>query len=77
MSALKRSQAQETSAAAKPKRETAVDRRQTSLLFPVSGRKEKETAPRAPVPRRRKARPDQVIADPRGRTIYYPWSKTP
>jgi DNA end-binding protein Ku len=55
MSALKRSLAQESGAAAKPKRK-AADRRQTNLLLPVSGKK-KETATAATVtamPRRRR-----------------------
>ena len=55
MSALKRSLAQETGGAAKPKRK-AADRRQTNLLLPVSGKK-KETATAATVtamPRRRR-----------------------
>ena len=58
MSALKRSLAQETGSVAKPKRKAAADRRQTNLLLPVSGKKEKETAKAATtaaVPRRRKA----------------------
>lgn len=58
MSALKRSLAHETGASAKPRRRAAGDRRQTNLLLPVSGKKEKETAKQAPmaaVPRRRKA----------------------
>jgi hypothetical protein len=42
MAALKRSLAQETGAA-KPRRRAAADRRQTSLLLPMSGKK-KETA---------------------------------
>jgi DNA end-binding protein Ku len=58
MAALKRSLAQETRAAAKPARKAAGDRRQTSLLLPVSGKKENVTpAPAAAVtarPRRRK-----------------------
>jgi DNA end-binding protein Ku len=57
MAALKRSLAQETGAA-KPRRRAAADRRQTSLLLPMSGKK-KETAKPVPVTakqsRRRKA----------------------
>ena len=45
MAALKRSLAQET-AAEKPRRKAAGNRRQTSLLLPVSGKK-KEITPRA------------------------------
>ena len=55
MTALKCSLAQETDAAM-PKRKAGVDRRQTNLLLPVSGKK-KETAPPATVtalPRRRR-----------------------
>jgi DNA end-binding protein Ku len=58
MSALKRSLAQESGTPAKPKRRAAGDRRQTNLLLPVSGKKEKEAAKQAPtaaVSRRRKA----------------------
>jgi DNA end-binding protein Ku len=58
MSALKRSLAQESGIPAKPKRRAAGDRRQTNLLLPVSGKKEKEAAKQAPtaaVSRRRKA----------------------
>jgi DNA end-binding protein Ku len=47
MGALKRSLAQETGAAAKPRRRAAGDRRQTNLLLPVSGKKEKETPTQA------------------------------
>src|SRR6516225_6794707 len=57
MAALRRSLAQET-AATKPRRKAAADRRQTSLLLPLSGKK-KETAKPVPVTaqqsRRRKA----------------------
>jgi hypothetical protein len=58
MSALKRSLAQETGAATKPRRRAAGDRRQTNLLLPVPGKKEKETPTQARttgVARRRKA----------------------
>jgi DNA end-binding protein Ku len=58
MSALKRSLAQETGEAAKPRRRAAGDRRQTNLLLPVSGKKEKETPTQARTTaagRRRKA----------------------
>jgi DNA end-binding protein Ku len=56
MAALKRSLAQETGTAAKPKRKAAGDRRQASLLLPVSGRKEKSKPGAVTVlPRRRKA----------------------
>ena len=57
MSPLKRSLTQEIGTAAKLKRKAAGDRRQTSLLLPMSGKKEKETANWAravAVPRRRK-----------------------
>jgi DNA end-binding protein Ku len=54
MAALKRSLARETGAA-KPKRKTAGDRRQTSLLLPVSGKKETATPALRVPPRRRKA----------------------
>jgi DNA end-binding protein Ku len=59
MAALKRSLAQETGTAAKPRRKAAGDRRQTSLLLPVSGKKE-DAAPTPATattvrPRRRKA----------------------
>ena len=59
MAALKRSLTQETGAATRRGRKAAGDRRQASLLLPVSGKK--EDAPRAPAtsatsrPRRRKA----------------------
>jgi DNA end-binding protein Ku len=57
MAALKRSLAQETGTA-KPKRKAAADRRQTSLLLPMSGRKKETTKPvpgTAQRSRRRKA----------------------
>ena len=57
MAALKRSLAQETGAAVKPKREAGGDGRQTSLL-PVSGKKRTEKltpAAAATAPRRKKA----------------------
>jgi hypothetical protein len=47
ISALKRSLAQETGAAAKAKRKAAGDRRQTNLLLPVSGRKKETDTPTA------------------------------
>jgi DNA end-binding protein Ku len=56
MSALKRSLAQESGSAAKPKRKAVADRRQTNLLLPVAG-KTKETAAAASMtalPRRRR-----------------------
>ena len=58
MSALKRSLAEETGVATKPRRRAAGDRRQTNLLLPVSGKKEKETPTQArttAAARRRKA----------------------
>jgi DNA end-binding protein Ku len=56
MASLKRSLAQETGAAEKPRRNAAGDRRQTSLLLPVSGKKEDVNPALATVrPRRRKA----------------------
>ena len=59
MAALKRSLAQETGTAAKPRRKATGDRRQTSLLLPVSGKKEDATPGPATAatarPRRRKA----------------------
>jgi DNA end-binding protein Ku len=57
MAALKRSLAQET-ATAKPKRTASGDRRQASLLLPVSGKKKEPAKPApaaAPPQRRRKA----------------------
>src|SRR5215472_12673032 len=47
MTALKRSLAQETSAAVKPKRKSGGDRRQASLLLPVSGKNRVERSTRA------------------------------
>jgi len=58
MTALKRSLAQETSAAVKPKRKSGGDRRQASLLLPVSGKNRVERSTRAAeatTPSRRKA----------------------
>ena len=59
MAALKRSLAQETGTARKPTRRAASDRRQGSLLLPVSGKKEDATPLPATAatarPRRRKA----------------------
>ena len=46
MSALKRSLAQETGAAAKPKRKGAAYCRQTNLLLPVSGKKKESSKAR-------------------------------
>jgi hypothetical protein len=57
MAALKRSLAQETpGAGAEPKRKAAADRRQTSLLLPVSGKKKETATPAAEtaLPRRRR-----------------------
>jgi len=58
MAALKRSLAQATDTAAKPRRKAAGDRRQTSLPLPVSGKKEDAAPAPAPAatvrPRRRK-----------------------
>ena len=57
MAALKRSLAEETGTAAKPRRKAAGDRRQTSLLLPVSGEKDATPASATAAtvrPRRRK-----------------------
>jgi DNA end-binding protein Ku len=57
MAALKRSLAQENpDTATKPKRKAAADRRQTSLLLPVSGKKRETATPAAEtaLPRRRR-----------------------
>jgi DNA end-binding protein Ku len=58
MSVLKRSLAQETGPAAKPRRREGGNRRQTNLLLPVPGEKAKETPAQArttAAARRRKA----------------------
>jgi DNA end-binding protein Ku len=58
MTALKRSLGQEAGTGARPRRKAAGDRRQRSLLLPVSGSKGKETTvskPAAAATRRRKA----------------------
>jgi hypothetical protein len=57
MAALKRSLAQEKpGTATKPKRKAVADRRQTSLLLPVSGKKKEAATPVAEtaLPRRRR-----------------------
>ena len=55
MAALKRSLAQET-AVAKPKRKAAGDRRQTSLLLPMSGEKKETAKPVAVTTQQRRRR---------------------
>ena len=54
MAALKQSLAQENGTTARPKRRTAGDRRQRSLLLPVSGSRRAKTASSAELGRRRR-----------------------